>query len=113
MLNYSGECPCRVATSMHSLRLAFVPAGPRNCEQERAVFERLQFMRRSMVQGEETSRAEVERSPRCAHSDMAGKRLNRDPAFCFVFGNTHFCLEHCEDDAQVVVLHERPGVLTG
>jgi hypothetical protein len=70
-------------------------------------------MWRPAIQREQASRAEIECSPCRAHPDVADEDMDRDSSGRFVFGNPDMSLDGRQHDTEVIVLHERPGVLTG
>ena len=85
---------------------------PRNSEEKRAFFKRLNVMRQVLVQCEQGSGGQIECPAFCSHQDMAGDGLDRDPAFVLMPGKPRTCLQRDEDDAKVVILDERLGVLS-
>jgi hypothetical protein len=55
--------------------------GPRDGEQKRAVFERLDVMREPLVQRQQPSNREIERPVLRSHLEVPHDGVNRDPSF--------------------------------
>jgi hypothetical protein len=87
-------------------------ARPCNREEKRAFFDGLNIVRNVVVQCEQGSNWQIECTTLCSYQQMAGDSLDRDPAFAVMPRKPRACLQRGQDDAEVVKLRERPGVLT-
>ena len=98
------------STRLRRAGVRFLPARPGDRQQEGTVLESLDVVRRPLIERKQVACAQVECAPRCVQSDSARQHLDRDTPLGGVFGNAHCGPEHGQCDADVVELHQRPGV---
>jgi hypothetical protein len=68
-------------------------------------------MRQAPVEREQTPGGQIERPSERSHTDVASNGLDRDSSFGPMSRNARMRLERGQDNAEVIVLHERLGVL--
>jgi hypothetical protein len=86
--------------------------GPCDRQKKGAVFKGLDVVRDVAIQGEKASRRKIERTTRRAHLNVASETVDAKPAVGLMLRDPCARFERGQDDAKIVVLHERPGVLT-
>ncbi len=69
-------------------------------------------MSETLIEREQAAGEQIERASERPDPDAAAEGVNRDSPFRLVLSGTGLRPERDEDDAEVVVLHERLGVLT-
>lgn len=66
----------------------------------------------ALVQGKQAAGAQIKGAAFSSHQDMPGEHLNREPPLGLVSGLSCVRFERRENNAKVVVLDERPRILS-
>ena len=101
--------PFRVGVLLEGL----VPVLPWPCngEEHRAVLESFDVVRSAAVKNKKTAQGQVKCPAERPHSDVTLNCLDRDSSLRSMFWNSGVRRERDEDNAEIVVLHERLGAL--
>jgi hypothetical protein len=86
-------------------------ARPGDGEEQCAVFKGFDVVRQALVEGEKIACAQIERPLESSHPDVATESVDGDSSFRLMSRNTRVRSEGDQDDTEVVVLHQRLGVL--